>query len=219
LNSACVSFFEGSHWDMQTELLSTHEQPVSEDLSSPGGFWRSRRRVLGCLYGSIVLAPLTWFVSYAIWLRYGCMTFMPFVSDLGCGPSKPVFMTGMTVSALLVLPLCFDYARASKHCIHSEEPLQKWLQAILPVLGVLITISICGVALNPWSHRLLLHGIAATGVFNIGFLFCLVAACFNYLRGTTCRRYFAIVSGVTLGGLGTAIFATLALERLTKQKK
>jgi len=145
------------------------------------------------------------------------MPFMPFVSDLGCGPSMPVFMTGMTISGLLVLPLCFDYGRATRLCIHSSEPLQRYLHAALPWCGMLISISICGVALNPWDRRLILHGIFANGVFGCGFLFCLMAGCFNFLRGTSYRRGFAMVTLVALCGIGTAIFGTLALQGLTKQ--
>jgi len=201
---------------MWAELL-TPEQADAEDLSRPGGVWRSKRRVFGCLYGSIVLAPLTWLVSYAIWLGYGCMPFMPFVSDLGCGPSMPVFMTGMTVSGLLVLPLCFDYARATKTCIDTSEPLQGWLHTAVPWCGALISISICGVALNPWDRRLILHGIFANGVFGAGFMFCLLTASLNYLRGASYRRGFAIVTLIALCGIGTAVFGTLALQDLTKQ--
>jgi len=128
----------------------------------------------------------------------------------------PVFMTGMTISGLLVLPLCFDYGRATKTCINSSEPLQKWLHALLPWCGVLISISICGTALNPWDRRLMWHGIFANGVFSGGFLFCLMAACLNYLRGRGYRRHFATVTGVALCGLGTAVFGTLAMRHLTE---
>jgi len=66
-----------------------------------------------CFYGSIVVASLTWLVSYGIWL-----------------------------------PWC----------------------------GVLVSISICGVALNPWDSRLMLHCVFANGFFGGGFLFSLMVA-------------------------------------------
>lgn len=91
---------------------------------------------------------------------------MPFVSDFGDGPSGWLFTIGMTLAAVLLLPSWIDYYLATKADMQAERffPWRCAHHCILG-MGIMCSLSVAGVALNPWDQRLFLHLSAANGIF------------------------------------------------------
>lgn len=174
-------------------------------------FWRSRRRVIGCFYGGAFSLAAAWMGSYCIWLAEGCRPFMPFVSDFGGGPSRHLFGMGMFTGALLLTPSWFDYHHSTKVTLQPDGtprfdgPLLPGgrLHRALPVCGVWCSVSTAGVALNPWSVRLLQHMVWATGIFVGAVVFSVVATALGRRRGLPWRKSavmvaFAVISAIPM---------------------
>lgn len=107
---------------------------------------------------------------------------MPFVSDLGCGPTMYLFSVGMTVGAILLLPTWVDHHYTTKALVADRSLPWRFLHLLQHVLGVLVSLSIVGVALNPWSLRYDVHMIFADGAFFGGLAFAMVVCIIESLR-------------------------------------
>jgi len=155
--------------------------------------WFSRQRVVICLYGGMAFAGLTWIGSYIIWLKQGCMPFLPFVSDFGGGGSDVLFPIGMVLTAVLLVPSWIDYYKALREAEVGEDCIQKsvWL---IPMLGVWCSVCIIGVAVNPWDIRLGFHLISAFGVFGGGLAFSFTATALGARRGLSWKRSALVVA-------------------------
>lgn len=137
-------------------------------------------------------ALLSWSVSYVLWLSQGCMPFLPCVSDLAGGDSGPIFMWGMTLAAALLIPTWFDYYYAIKAYLNPVDCHWGILCKFMLLLGVYSSFCIMGVALNPWSERIILHLLSAGGLFVGGGIFLFIDACLAYARGKPFGRVLCI---------------------------
>eukprot|EP00930_Biecheleria_cincta_P006912 TRINITY_DN108018_c0_g1_i1.p1 TRINITY_DN108018_c0_g1~~TRINITY_DN108018_c0_g1_i1.p1 ORF type:complete len:262 (+),score=19.34 TRINITY_DN108018_c0_g1_i1:107-892(+) len=200
--------------------------------------WWSQTRVNLCVRFGAALACLSWLGSYVIWLAQGCSAFLPFVSDFAGGLSGPLFMWGMTATAIALSPSWFDYYHATKEGLSSAHRFFACLHKSQAVVGVLCSISIAGVALNPWGERLSLHLFFANGVFNGGSLYLAIDSLLAYKRGQpfklvllmTCSAYMSLLAMLLFGSKGssqihadgdTITFAMIVsdFEGYCKQKK
>lgn len=155
--------------------------------------WWSRQRVRLNLYCGFVFMVVTWVGSYILWLAQACMAFLPFVSDFAGGLSGPLFMWGMSAAALALMPTWFDYYLA----ITSDESkvggaCWRCLHKCVPIVGVLCSISILGVAMNPWHLRFIAHLLAATGIFYGSGLLLLLDSLLGWKRGESFKRVLCV---------------------------
>eukprot|EP00929_Paragymnodinium_shiwhaense_P064548 TRINITY_DN32335_c0_g1_i4.p1 TRINITY_DN32335_c0_g1~~TRINITY_DN32335_c0_g1_i4.p1 ORF type:complete len:250 (+),score=6.39 TRINITY_DN32335_c0_g1_i4:66-752(+) len=172
-----------------------------QELGGSMKWWVSNARVLGCMYGGICCCMFTWVTCYFVWLWHGCRPWMPFVSDFGGGPTMYLFGAGMTLGALLLVPTWLDYHRTTKPHVCTAHWTWRCLHTVQPVVGIWCSLSIMGVALNPWNLRFLLHILSADGIFFGGLTFVLIG-CVLECRRTRCHSLIAVavllVSGAAL---------------------
>lgn len=156
--------------------------------------WWTPRRVRICLYGGIGLVSGTWVACYVIWLAEGCTPFLPFVSDFGGGPTGPLFAVGMTAGSLLLLPTWCDFYLMMRPEFHAASATWRCLHRCLPFMGAWCSLSIAGVALDPWDLRLQWHVFFADGIFFGGIIFALVASLLGRQRGRPHRGPLTVVA-------------------------
>eukprot|EP00927_Polykrikos_kofoidii_P034424 TRINITY_DN2921_c0_g2_i1.p1 TRINITY_DN2921_c0_g2~~TRINITY_DN2921_c0_g2_i1.p1 ORF type:complete len:114 (-),score=15.39 TRINITY_DN2921_c0_g2_i1:367-708(-) len=92
-------------------------------------------------------------------------------------------MWGMTSSGVLLLPAWLDYYHATKVKVCTSHCGWVLLSKLVVVTGTICSISVAGVALNPWSERLYLHLFFANGVFIGGAVFIAIDCLLSYRRG------------------------------------
>jgi len=97
----------------------------------------------------------------------------------------------MTVGAILLLPTWLDHHYTTKALFADRCLPWRFLHFLQPVLGVLVSLSIVGVAVNPWSLRFEAHMMFADGAFFGGFAFVLVVCILESLRT---YRSFAVAT-------------------------
>lgn len=129
------------------------------------GYWWSASRMEWSFFLGVGLCIATWMICYVIWLAHGCMLFLPFVSDFGIGPTGSLFTAGMTLSALMLLPTWFDIYVIARHSLRDASGFRLCVHRLIPISGVLCSVCIVGVAMNPWNLRLETHFMFADGVF------------------------------------------------------
>merc|ERR1712217_830310 len=81
-------------------------------------------------------------------------------------------------------------------------------------MGCICSLSICGVALNPWYMRLTVHLIAAQGIFIGGIVFSLIATIIGYRRGKPYRRSLAVVVQAAVAVALMSYFGSRGFNRL-----
>mmetsp|Transcript_56279 Transcript_56279/g.150413 ORF Transcript_56279/g.150413 Transcript_56279/m.150413 type:complete len:269 (-) Transcript_56279:57-863(-) len=145
--------------------------------------WWSRWRVLGCLYAGAGIITLTWSLSYILWLVQGCRPFLPFVSDFAGGDSGPLFLVGLTATALVLLPTWFDHFWATRRSLDKHHAPWRCMHRVLPFLGVCLNLSVVSIALNPWDIRMHIHLMSADGYFYGGIALVAVITVMEYRRG------------------------------------
>lgn len=165
-----------------------------------GTWWTSRWRVLGCMYGGLLIVMVSWPGSYLVWLSQGCLPFLPFVSDFGDGPTGQVFEFGMSLAPILLIPTWFDYQNSIRASLQGQGPIWQRMHAGIPFMGVCCSISVVCVALNPWDYSLPLHLVGAFGIFFGGAIFSFLASVIDWQRGfPSCFAFFlSLVSATSL---------------------
>jgi len=97
-------------------------------------------------------------------------------------------MWGMTLAACGLVPTWFDYYFQTKVGLRTDHCCWACLHKLVPAVGVWCSISIAGVALNPWDERLDVHIFFANGIFMGGITFVLIASILGYARGLSFKR-------------------------------
>lgn len=179
------------------------------------GWWWSRSRVNVCMYGGMLAALLTWSVSYLLWLSQGCMPFLPCVSDLAGGDSGPLFMWGMTVAALLLIPTWFDYFYMIEVDLNTEHCHLRVLSKLLLACGVYQSLCVVGVAFNPWGQRLVLHCLCASGLIFGGGVFLFIDACLAYARSRPFGRVLCMTLLAFSALIIMCVFITIGFVELS----
>lgn len=123
-----------------------------------------------CFYIGLGIAVITWVGSYVVWLVHGCVPWLPFVSDFGCGPTRWFFGIGMTSAALIVIPAYWEYGDAVYLALKRAGVDAGWRWK-LEFWGIVSSLGIIGVACNPWDLRPLIHELSAYGIFLGGLIF------------------------------------------------
>jgi len=166
------------------------------------------------MYGGMVFAILAWPGSYLIWLFQGCSPFMPFVSDFGDGASGPLFSAGLFLASLCLVPTWFDFYQSTRTGMESGRFLWRCMHVGLPAVGVWCSVSIAGVALNPWDYRIVAHLLSALGIFFGGALFAALASVIDWHRGLSFRRPLALVVVAVTAEVLMFVFLGLGLDDL-----
>eukprot|EP00928_Gymnodinium_smaydae_P035603 TRINITY_DN25023_c0_g1_i1.p1 TRINITY_DN25023_c0_g1~~TRINITY_DN25023_c0_g1_i1.p1 ORF type:complete len:270 (+),score=22.56 TRINITY_DN25023_c0_g1_i1:45-854(+) len=190
---------------------------MSIDL--PFNAWCSPSRVQFCLYGGYFIGVTTWIVSYLLWLSQGCRPFLPFISDFHGGQSEPFFTWGMTICAILLIPSWIDYYHASKRGLQTNYRRWRFCHMLVLCLGILISISIIGVALNPWHERVDLHMYAAYGVFFSGSAWMVVDSLLWYVRGRSFKRFSSLAMVALVSMAMGSVYSTRGWDNLRRNEE
>lgn len=163
--------------------------------------------MVGCIYGSLTSVVIGWLGSYPLWLAQGCRPFTPYVSDLAGGSSRWLFLAGLTSSSLFLFPCWFDHHLAAKGLLEDGAPRKfQWLCTFLPILGVWCSLSILGVALNPWDRRMSLHLVAANGIFVGGPLWVFLGTLIGRRRGASFKKLWGLVLTAGISMMMMSVF-------------
>jgi len=146
------------------------------------------------------------------------MVFLPFVSDFAGGYSGQLFMWGMTSAAVLLTPSWFDYYHAIKVGLNTNCWYWACLGRLLPTVGVVNSLSVIGVALNPWNERLALHLLFANGIFFGGAVFIATDSLLGYARGRSFKRVLFVAAVAFSSLLLMFGFLRMGSSRLKKQR-
>jgi len=114
--------------------------------------------------GVNTLSILTVLVAYGLWIKRGCVAFLPFLSDLGLRAPESTFFTAAIAvcGPMVAIILISEVSRLRAKLVAADVPLAIW--SITATAGVLALLGIAVVAMCPWDQMFYSHNFGA-GIF------------------------------------------------------